>query len=661
MPDFTGQSIGRYHVIEPLGQGGMATVYRAYDTRLECEVAVKFIRMERLTREETEKALKRFEREAKELARLTHPNIVKVTDFGKYKGTPYLVMEYLPGGTLKQFGGKPMPYEQAARLLAPVARALDAAHKKNLIHRDIKPGNILLTEEGQPMVSDFGIAKILDLEGGNTLTSTNVAIGTPEYMAPEQWLNQVSAQSDIYSLGIVFYELVTGQRPYTADTPAAVFLKQANDPLPRPRSFVPGLPEEVEKVLYKALAKVPEERYLSMGEFAAAVEELGIPGKIPPPDETAFSLTSPPPVQENPAGEETRPGAPVSSIPQVPVTQLEEKIPAEPPLPQASIAHISTPGRPPRAGWKRALVALTFVLVGLAALAGLAVVGIRQVQKGIGPPAFLRATETPVTTYLIAPLDTSTPASSPIPELGIGSSQTSLKDVMTMMYVPAGEFLMGSSQDDSQAADDEKPQHTVFLDPFWIDKFEVTNWQYQQCVKASACTPPSSSASLTHTNYYKSTLYSDYPVINVGWSQAQDYCRWAGRRLPSEAEWEKAARGTDGRIYPWGEGIDCSTANFWMCVGDTTKAGSYPGGASPYGAMDMAGNALEWVYDWYSETYYQQSPDRNPFGPASGATLVLRGGSYGSNNKDTRSAARLKDQPAGRNDTGFRCAANAAP
>ena len=183
-------------------------------------------------------------------------------------------MEYLPGGTLKQFAGKPLPYDQAARLLAPVARALEAAHQKNLIHRDIKPGNILLTEGGQPMVSDFGIAKILDVEGGNTLTSTNVAIGTPEYMAPEQWLNQISPQSDIYALGVVFYELVTGQRPYTADTPAAVFLKQSNDPLPRPRSFVPGLPEEVEKVLYKALAKKPEERYASMGEFAAALEGL---------------------------------------------------------------------------------------------------------------------------------------------------------------------------------------------------------------------------------------------------------------------------------------------------------------------------------------------------------------------------------------------------
>ena len=216
-----------------------------------------------------------------------------MTDYGEYNGMPYLVMPYLPGGTLKQLAGKPMPYDQAARLLAPVARALEAAHQKNLIHRDIKPANILLTEGGQPMVSDFGIAKILGVEGGATLTSTNVAIGTPEYMAPEQWLNQISPQSDIYSLGVVFYELVTGRKPYTADTPAAIFLKQSNDPLPRPRSFVPGLPEEVEKVLYKALAKKPEDRYASMGDFAAALEGLaGLVKPAQPPPEGVFETVT---------------------------------------------------------------------------------------------------------------------------------------------------------------------------------------------------------------------------------------------------------------------------------------------------------------------------------------------------------------------------------
>ena len=377
MTNLTGQDIGRYRIIEPLGQGGMAMVYRGFDTRLECDVAVKFIRMEQLPPVEVEKALKRFEREAKEVARLTHPNIVKVTDYGEYNGTPYLVMPYLSGGSLKELAGKPMPYEQAARLLAPVGRALEYAHEKNLIHRDIKPGNILLTDRGQPLVADFGIAKILDVESGHTLTSTNVAIGTPEYMAPEQWFNQVSAQSDIYSLGVVFYELVTGRRPYTADTPAAIFLKQSNDPLPRPRSFVDGLPEEVEKVLYKALAKKPEERYASMGDFASALEGL---------------VTATKPAQSQPelgelATEVLRPGEyPAAAAAPTPVAPAPRQASqAEIPV---SLAPVIRPERTGRGGSKLLLFGLLTLLV-IGVVIGLAVAAIRYL-----PPAGVAASVT---------------------------------------------------------------------------------------------------------------------------------------------------------------------------------------------------------------------------------------------------------------------------
>jgi hypothetical protein len=167
-----------------------------------------------------------------------------------------------------------MPYQQAARLLAPIADALQYAHSHNVVHRDVKPSNILITESGQPMLTDFGIAKILDLEGGQTLTGTGVGIGTPEYMAPEQWTGSITPAVDIYSLGVVFYELVTGHKPYTADTPAAVLLNQATEPLPRPSSFIPGLPEQVEQVIYKALAKKPKDRYPLMQEFETALQML---------------------------------------------------------------------------------------------------------------------------------------------------------------------------------------------------------------------------------------------------------------------------------------------------------------------------------------------------------------------------------------------------
>ncbi len=162
MSNFIGQTLGRYHILEQLGEGGMATVFKAYDTRLERDVAVKVIRVDQFAPAMLESVLKRFEREAKALARLTHPNIVGVIDYGEYESSPYLVMPYLPGGTLKQRLGKPMPWQEVVWLLTPIAQALEYAHEQNIVHRDIKPSNILLTVKGQPMLTDFGIAKLLE-------------------------------------------------------------------------------------------------------------------------------------------------------------------------------------------------------------------------------------------------------------------------------------------------------------------------------------------------------------------------------------------------------------------------------------------------------------------------------------------------------------------
>jgi len=274
-----GQTVNRYHIIEQLGEGGMATVFKAYDVRLERYVAIKFIRSE-LAIDST--FLHRFHREAKALAQLSHPNIVKVLDYGEHNFSPYLVMEYLPGGTLKEKLGKPMIYQDAARLLIPIARAVDYAHQHKIIHRDLKPSNFLLTDSGEPMLSDFGIAKILESDMSGGLTGSGVGIGTPEYMAPEQAYGKpVDCRADIYALGVVFFELVTGQKPYRADTPMAVILKHISDPLPNPRQINPTLPDVVEQVIYKALAKNPEERYDTMAAFANALERLAEGKSVP--------------------------------------------------------------------------------------------------------------------------------------------------------------------------------------------------------------------------------------------------------------------------------------------------------------------------------------------------------------------------------------------
>ncbi|MFZ5903219.1 MAG: serine/threonine protein kinase [Chloroflexota bacterium] len=275
MSDLIGQSLGRYHILEQLGEGGMATVYKAYDTRLERDVAVKVIRSDMFGPTALARMLKRFEREAKSLARLSHLNIVKVLDYGDHEGVPYLVMEYLPGGTLKQkLGDGCMSWQESLRLLIPIAQALNYAHANKIVHRDIKPSNILITQTGEPMLSDFGIAMILEDETTTDLTASGVGPGTPEYMAPEQGMGQTDERADIYALGIVLYQMVTGRVPFRADTPMAILLKKSQEPLPRPRQFVPSLPMSIENLLIKMLARDPEHRYQTARDVTTAFERL---------------------------------------------------------------------------------------------------------------------------------------------------------------------------------------------------------------------------------------------------------------------------------------------------------------------------------------------------------------------------------------------------
>jgi len=225
---------------------------------------------------------------------------------------------------------------------------------------------------------------------------------------------------------------------------------------------------------------------------------------------------------------------------------------------------------------------------------------------------------------------------------------------MEMFYIPEGEFIMGS--EDNKGLENEYPQHSVFLNSFWMDRTEITNAMYEECVKENVCSEPAYLMTMSRDTYFYDDQYNAYPVIAVNWDQANTYCQWVGSRLPTEAEWEKAARGTDGRQYPWGDfSPNESLANCNDNLGDTAEVGSYPEGSSPYGVLDLSGNVFEWVADWYG--VYQSDDTKNPLGPSSGENRIIRGGAFELGNIHLRATYRGEIEPeATYFDIGFRCA-----
>lgn len=269
MEDLSGKQLGTYQIVEPLGEGGMASVFKAYQLgKLNRYVAIKILPKQLAQDSEF---MGRFNREANVLAKLQHPRILPVFDYGEADGYTYIVMPFLESGTLADLiHNKPLPLPQVRNFIVQIAEALDYAHAQGIVHRDIKPSNVLVDERGNCLLSDFGISKIL--EGTQQFTSSGSIIGTPAYMSPEQGRGDtLDGRSDIYSLGIILYEMVTGRVPYKAETPLAVIFKHVQDPLPPPSSINPAIPQAIEQVIYKALAKNPDDRFQTAGEMIRAI------------------------------------------------------------------------------------------------------------------------------------------------------------------------------------------------------------------------------------------------------------------------------------------------------------------------------------------------------------------------------------------------------
>ncbi len=278
---WTGKMLGKYEIGPLVGEGGMAQVYKGRQPALKRDIAIKLIHTHLI---DQQGFIERFQREAQLIAALRHPNIVQVYDFDTQDGIFYMVMEFIDGLTLSAKLGQLyaqntlLSLSQVNDLLQSLCNALDYAHAQGMIHRDIKPGNVMFTSKGQPVLTDFGLAKIV---GGSAQNTSSLVVGTPMYMSPEQAYGESGdARSDIYSLGVMLFELTTGVPPFQGITPLSILIKQVNEPLPSPRKINPNLPEAVEQIIVKATAKKPEDRYQTCGELAEAFRRVVSPTDV---------------------------------------------------------------------------------------------------------------------------------------------------------------------------------------------------------------------------------------------------------------------------------------------------------------------------------------------------------------------------------------------
>jgi eukaryotic-like serine/threonine-protein kinase len=592
MPDWIGKTIGRVRIDKYLAHGGMAEVYLGTHLTLDRPVAVKvlhgFI-------EEIPDLITRFQREARVVAGLRHSNIVQIFDFDTVDNHPYIVMEYLSGPSLASYlrnlhsRNERMPSHQVARLLKGLTAALDYAHTQGVIHRDIKPGNILLhskTEEtalNMPLprdvdgiLTDFGLVRIANTA---SQTASGTVSGTPSYMSPEQARGDKTDQrTDIYSLGIVLYEMLAGRVPFEADTSLSIIYMQINEPPPP----IPGISPAVQAVLDRALKKNPLDRYASSREMAVDFfRAIGMTAEA----ETIVVETLPESISKS-----TESLRATSIVPPHATAEKEQ----------------ATQRRPLWIGAG---------IIGLIVLVGLALGAMRLFSSSANP------TSDPNTTATVPTTDTA--ATQP---------SGALPSADGMVEVAANSYEVGTT---SLTDEYHTAPFNVTLDSYWIDKYQVTNAQYEQYLNATRSQQPEIWPG-----------EANHPVRGVTWDQAVAYCGWVNKRLPTEAEWEAAGRGAGAgpQLYPWGTDPTAGGNTNSLPDQDTYPVGTLAFNQSPLGVFDLVGN----VWEWTGEPYNQVQDGYE----------VLRGGRYGLLLDLAYRLAVPKDDARYVKYAGFRCAAD---
>jgi formylglycine-generating enzyme required for sulfatase activity/tRNA A-37 threonylcarbamoyl transferase component Bud32 len=770
------RTIDKYQILGELGHGGFATVYRAGDKRMGREVALKVIDS-RLAQEPA--FIERFRQEALTAANLRHPNIVPVYDFGEAGGILFLAMALIgQGRTLRDLLSEvaPLPVEQTLPLLAQVAEALDYLHGQGLVHRDVKPANVLLEGEGDKLraiLTDFGLVR--SLVSSAEITPAGDVVGTPAYLAPEQvnpqqW-GEVTPLTDVYTLGVVAYETLSGRTPFGGEL-AAVLHAHVDQLPPSPLEWAPELGGDLAQVLLKALAKPPAERYPSAGALVGALQQVAaereqrqagqvaldrllaeaqaarerhdwvaVQGycaeivKIDSMHSTMIDLMGEAAAGLKQAGaeeaarrkrqeryeageqalaagqwqaaldafEEVAAGNPDFREVQARLAQARDELGRAQAYDEA-IAYAEAERWPEACrAWLRVLSGRPDYRAGEAATRLLAAVEgllghldtlqtvlqqeqhelkvlkktFQQAQRDLKQknealalfdaqataveksdwPGAVQAGEalikaapdlTQPATWLARARQELATAGRRRGASASGNTRVRKKDDKQMACVPAGEFLYG----------DNKQQ--ISMAKFWIDKTPVTNAEFARFVEATGYRTTAEEegsgytwtgkeweetegANWQHPGGPQTDIQGkmNHPVVLVSWHDAKAYATWAGKRLPSEKEWEKASRGTDGRKYPWGDQEPTrEVCNFGGNEGGTTLVGSYSSqGDSPYGCTDMSGN----VWEWTSSDY-----DKN--------SKVLRGGGWISPAEHVRAATRYPGQLGSRyTSVGFRC------